>query len=269
MSDCDRMVHRDQIALTRPVSESLGRCELTHLERQPIDVERARRQHAAYERALQDCGLVIHRLPEAPDLPDSVFVEDTAVVVNELAVVTRPGAVSRRREVPVVATALAGWRPVVRIEAPATLDGGDVLRVGNRVWVGSSSRTDRRGIAQLAAALAPYGYLVDGVEVHGCLHLKSAVTAVGERSLLVNPDWVDGSVFAGLERIEVDPSEPAAANALWTGSRVIYAAAYPRTADRLASRGVDLEIVEVDELAKAEGAVTCCSIVLSIDRGAM
>jgi dimethylargininase len=263
------MVHRDQVALTRPVSRSLGRCELTHLERQRIDVDRARRQHAAYERALQDCGLLIHRLPEAPDLPDSVFVEDTAVVVDELAVVTRPGAVSRRREVSVVATALAGWRPVVRIEPPATLDGGDVLRVGNRIWVGRSSRTDPRGIEQLTAALTPYGYRVDGVEVHGCLHLKSAVTAVGDRAVLVNPAWVDDTVFEDLERIEVDPSEPAAANALWTGSRVIYAAAYPRTAARLVTRGLDLEIVEVDELAKAEGAVTCCSVVLSLDRGAM
>jgi len=251
-------------ALTRPVSPRFDRCELTHLDRQPIDVERARRQHRAYENALRGCGVAVHRLPEGPDLPDSVFVEDTAVVVDEIAVVARPGAVSRRPEVAAVAAALATWRPLAWIEAPATLDGGDVLRVGRRVWVGRSSRTDVLGLEQLAAALGPHGYEVRGVEVEGCLHLKSAVTAVGEDVLLANPAWVDTSAFDGLEVIPVDPAEPTGANALWTGSRVVYAAAFPRTARRLESHGLELETVEVDELAKAEGAVTCCSILVAV-----
>ena len=264
MSDYGCMVQRDQLALTRPVSPSFDRCELTHLERQPIDADRARRQHEAYEAALRACGLTVHRLPEAPDLPDAVFVEDAGVVVDEVAVATRPGAASRRDEVASVMAALARWRRVVRIEAPATLDGGDVLRVGRRVWVGRSSRSDARGIEQLAAALAPHGYEVRAIDVRGCLHLKSAVTAVGEGMLLANTAWIDPAAFGDLEVVEVDPAEPAAANALWTGSRVIYAAAYPRTADRLAARHVSLEVVEVDELAKAEGAVTCCSILLVV-----
>ncbi len=253
-----------RLALTRPASAAISRCELTHLDRQPIDVERARRQHVDYEVALRRCGVRVHRLPEAPDLADAVFVEDTAVVVDELAVVTRPGADSRRPEVDAVASALATWRPLARIEAPATLDGGDVLRVGRRVWVGRSSRSDALGVEQLAAVLAPHGYEVRVVDVRGCLHLKSAVTAVGDGLLLANPAWVDPTVFDGVEVIPVDPAEPMGANALWTGSRVIYAAAFPRTARRLESHGLELETVEVDELAKAEGAVTCCSILLAV-----
>ena len=267
MSDYGWMVHRDHIALTRPVSRSFSRCELTHLERQSIDIDRARRQHEAYEEALRAVGVLVRRLPEAPDLPDAVFVEDTAVVVDEVAVVTRPGAMSRRGEVIAVETALARWRPLVRIEAPATLDGGDVLRVGGRVWVGRSSRSNAHGIEQLAAALVPHGYDVRGGDVRGCLHLKSAVTAVGEGAVLANPAWVDTAAFEGLE--EVDPDEPNAANALLVGSRVIYAATFPRTAARLVARGIELETVEVDELAKAEGAVTCCSILLTVRDGAM
>lgn len=250
------------IAVTRAVSSSLARCELTHLDRTPVDVDRARRQHAAYERALEACGCTIHRLPEAPELPDAVFVEDTAVVVEELAVLTRPGAASRRPEVEPVAAALARWRPLARLAAPATLDGGDVLRVGRRLWVGLSSRSDAAGVGQLAAALAPHGYEVRGVAMNGCLHLKTAVTALDDRRLLVNPQWVDPAAFPGLETIAVDPAEPFAANALRVGDRVIYPSAFPRTAARLAALGHDLVTVDVSELAKAEGAVTCCSILV-------
>lgn len=250
-------------AVTRPVSASLARCELTHLARVPVDLALARRQHAAYEAALAACGCTIHSLAEAPELPDAVFVEDTAVVVDELAVMTRPGAASRRPEVASVAVALARWRRVEFLRAPATLDGGDVLRVGRRLWVGLSSRTGRDGLEQLASALAPHGYEVRGVAVHGCLHLKSAVTALSDELLLLNPAWVEAVAFGGLEAVTVDPAEPNAANALRIGERVIYPFAYPLTAARLVARGVDLELVDVSELAKAEGAVTCCSLLVT------
>ncbi len=251
------------IAVTRAVSSCLGQCELTHLDRQPILVERARRQHAAYEAVLRSCGCEVHRLPEAAGLPDAVFVEDTAVVLEEVAVVTRPGAVSRRPEVEAVAAVLARWRVVARLEAPATLDGGDVLRVGRRLWVGLSSRSDRAGVAQLAALLGPHGYGVQAVPMTGCLHLKTAVTAVDDERLLLNPAWVDPAAFSGLQAIAVDPAEPFAANALRIGARVVYPSAHPRTADRLADLGLDLVTVDVSELAKAEGAVTCCSLIVS------
>mgnify|MGYP006290303993 CR=1 FL=1 len=249
------------IALTRAVSPSIDRCELIHLAREPIDAGRAQRQHEAYERALEACGCTVHRLPVAPELPDAVFVEDAAVVVDEVAVMTRPGAASRRGEVESVAEALIRWRSLAWIRPPATLDGGDVLRVGRSVWVGLSSRTGLEGLDQLNRVLEPHGYSVRGVRVSGCLHLKTAVTDLSDGLLLVNPAWVDPAEL-GLDVVEVDPNEPYAANALRIGARVVYPEAFQRTAARIEGRGVELVRVDVSELAKAEGGVTCCSILV-------
>ena len=255
------------IAITRKVSPAIARCELTHLAREPIDLALAERQHAAYEASLRALGCRVASLPAEPDFPDSVFVEDAAVVVDELAVITRPGAPSRRGETESVAAALAPHRPVVAIEPPATLDGGDVLRLGRRVLVGRSSRSNAEGVAQLRALLAPHGYTVEGIAVSGCLHLKSAVTEVAPGAVLLNPAWVDPAIFAGTRLIEVDPGEPFAANALLVGGTAIYPSAFPRTAARLERVGVRLARVDVSELAKAEGAVTCCSLIIGARRG--
>ncbi len=251
------------IAITRKVSPAIVRCELTHLARAPIDVARAAAQHEVYERTLAALGCAVVSLPEEPELPDAVFVEDTAVVVDEVAVISRPGAASRRPETASVAAVLARYRPVVTIATPGTLDGGDVLRLGRRLFVGVSGRTNRAGIDQLRAALAPYGYTVEAVPVHGCLHLKSAVTQVAPDAVLVNPAWVDAGAFFGFTAIRVDPGEPFAANALMIGDAVIYPEAFPATAAALAGVGVALATVDVSELAKAEGAVTCCSLILA------
>ena len=250
-----------RIAVTRPVSLALLRCELTHLARTPIDIDRAREQHAAYEQALSRVGCRLERLPEAPMLADSVFVEDTAIVLDEIAVVTRPGAPSRRAEIDSVAERLGRYRQIARIAAPATLDGGDVLRVNRTLYVGLSGRSSRSGIEQLAGHVAPLGYRVEAVPVHGCLHLKSAVTVVGPETVLVNPQFVATEPFRGLEWIEVDPAEPLGANALLLGDEVIYPASKPRTAERLRRRGLVVCEVDVSELERAEGAVTCCSLV--------
>jgi len=256
------------VALTREVSSAFDACELTHLTREPIDVGLARRQHAAYEALLAELGCEVERLPEERELPDSVFVEDAAVVVDELAVITRPGAESRRGETASVAAALARHRQLAHIEAPATLDGGDVLRVGKRVFVGLSARSNRQGVAQLAALLAPFGYAVEGVPLEDCLHLKTAVTEVAEGTLIINAAWIDRATLAAYEQIDVDPSEPFAANALRIvggsadGDTVVVPTAFSRTADRLDKRGLSVRTVEVSELAKAEGGVTCCSILL-------
>jgi dimethylargininase len=249
------------IAITREPSATLGKCELTHLERVPIDVDRARAQHDDYERRLQVLGCTMERLAPEPDLPDSVFVEDAAVVLDEVAVITRPGAASRRRETASVAEALERYRPLVKIESPATLDGGDVLVLGRNVYVGLTSRSGDKGLEQLRSALGCFGYSVGGVPVRGCLHLKSAVTRVAEDVILTNPAWVDPAGFEGWRTIEVDPAEPYGANGLAVGGAVVYAQAFPRTADRLRGGGIRLETVDVSELAKAEGAVTCCSLV--------
>jgi dimethylargininase len=249
------------IALTRAVPASLDRCELTHLARSPVDVPLAVRQHADYEEALRRAGCTVIRLPPEPDLPDSVFVEDTAVVLDEVAVTTRPGAPSRRGETVSAAAALRAWRRLGTIEEPGTLDGGDVLAAGKTIYVGVGARSNPEGVRQLAAHLAPFGYEVRGVEVSGCLHLKSAATLVSPSAVLVNPSFVDPRRFEPLEPVLVASDEPAGANALLVGGHVIYSPAYPRTRDILESLGARIITVDLGELAKAEGALTCCSLV--------
>lgn len=249
------------IAMTRPVSESLAACELTHLVREPIDVARATLQHEAYERALGSLGAVVVRVPAAPELPDAVFVEDTAIVLDELAVLTRPGAPARQAETAGVASVLSAYRTVRAMTAPASLDGGDVMRLGRILYVGESARTNATGIAQLAGFVAPIGYRVVPVAFTGCLHLKSAVTPVAENLLLLNPDWVSAEAFPGCEVLHVAPGEPYGGNALLIQGSVIYPAEFPRTRERLDRRGLRIVPVECSELAKAEGAVTCCSLI--------
>jgi dimethylargininase len=249
-------------ALTREVSPALGACELTHLPRVPIDVDTARRQHRTYEQALTAAGCTIERLTSGPDMPDAVFIEDVAVVFDELAIITRPGAETRRDEAVAVAQALRPRRLLCTIEAPGTIDGGDVLTLGRRVYIGRSSRTNDHAIAQFRRILTPFGYTVCDLPVTGCLHLKSAVSTLDDRVLLINPEWIAAASFEDVERIHVDAGEPMAANALRVGDSVIYPTAFPRTAERLARRGFRLSCIDVSELAKAEGAVTCCSLIL-------
>jgi dimethylargininase len=249
------------IAITRQISSRFNECELTHLNRQPIELDLARAQHRQYEAALRELGCEVISLPAEPTLPDSVFVEDVALVFDEAAVITRPGADSRKPEAASVARALSPYRALFTIEAPGTLDGGDVLRVGRTVYVGLSSRSNRSGVEQLQGFLAPYGYTVKGVEVTGCLHLKSAVTQVSAGTLLINSARVDRKIFSGMRFIEVDDSEPSAANAVWIDDTVLYPSSFPQTQRRLEEAGLRLKIVDATEVAKAEGAVTCCSLI--------
>lgn len=192
-----------------------------------------------------------------------MFVEDTALVLEELAVIARPGAASRRPETESVAAALGRFRPLRRIGGPGTLDGGDVLLTGRVLFVGLSGRTTSEGAAELARLVAPAGYEVRLVPVRGCLHLKSAVSEVADATLLINPEWVDPADFEGYRLIPIDPAEEFAANALRIGTQVIHAASFPRTAQRLRAEGFDVRKVEADELAKAEGGVTCCSLLVA------
>jgi dimethylargininase len=251
------------IAITREVSAAIERCELTHLARSPIDVDRARRQHDAYERCLATAGCTVKRLPAGGDMADSVFIEDTAVVFDELAIVTRPGAASRRPETQAVAVALQEFRTVHAIVPPATVDGGDVLVAGRSVFVGRSGRTNDAGVEQMRKVLEPYGYATRGVDVRGCLHLKSGATTVGDGRLLVNPEWVRAADFDGFAIVTVDRAEPFAANALRLGETLIYSDAFPLTRRRLERCGLEIVTVDVSETAKAEGGVTCCSLVFA------
>lgn len=251
------------IAITREVCARITECELTHLAREPINLERARAQHHQYEELLAELGCKLIRLPAEQELPDSVFVEDAALVLDEIAVITRPGAVSRRAETASIAAALMPYRKLVYIETPGTLDGGDVLRVNKTLYVGLSARSNPEGIEQLRRILAAFGYSVTAVELHDCLHLKSAVTQVADSMLLINRAWLDARVFVSWKLIEVDPSEPFAANSLLIGNTVIYPEAFPKTRKRLEAKGIKVRTVDASELAKAEGGVTCCSLIFS------
>ncbi|PKN95247.1 MAG: dimethylargininase [Chloroflexi bacterium HGW-Chloroflexi-6] len=251
------------IAITRAISPRFNECELTHLQRAPIDLALAHSQHRQYEDALRALGLEVISLPAMADLPDSVFIEDTALVLDEVAVLTRPGADSRKAEVDSIAEALAPYRRLIRIEAPGSVDGGDILRLGKTIHVGLSTRSNQSAIQQMQSALGPYGYTVRSVPVTGCLHLKSAVTQAGEDTLLINPAWVEKSHFPGWKLIEVDPREPSAANIVLTPGGAIYPQHFPLTQARLSAAGIRLTIVPATEVAKAEGAVTCCSLIFS------
>ena len=252
---------RPTIAITRDVSASLADCQLSFVERDAIDVARAAAQHHAYRQALESLGCRVIALPAQDAMPDAVFVEDVALVFDEIAIMTRPGAASRRGEGASVAEALARYRTLRTIESPATIDGGDVLRVGRTIYVGQAARSNAEGIVQLRALVSEFGYAVQGVPTRDCLHLKSAVTVVADETLLIQPEWVDRAVFAGYRLIDVDSGEPHAANALRVGAGVIYPACFPRTQQRMADAGIEVITVDLSELQKAEGATTCCSLV--------
>lgn len=250
-------------AIMRPPTPALARCALTYLERRQIDLEAALRQHAAYAAALEACGVTVQMLPALEAMPDAVFVEDTAVVVDECAVMARPGIESRRGEVESVQAALAAGRPTIRITAAGTLEGGDVLRAGRTIFVGQTPRTNADGTRQLREALAPHGYEVLPVTPTGCLHLKSAVTSIGHETLLVNPEWVDVSLFARWQCVPVAPEEPFGANALLVGETVHVAASAPLTRRKLDALGFDTVALDTSEFEKAEAALTCLSILFS------
>ena len=257
------------VALTRLPAHSLAdRCELTFLDRRPIDADRLRAEYRAYREALAAAGAHVIVLDPIEAFPDSAFVEDTAVVLDEIAVLTRPGAASRRDEPARIEAPLRMHRRHVEpLPAPGSLEGGDVLRVGDTLFVGRSTRTDRAGIEAFAALAAGFGYRVVPVAVHGSLHLKTACTALDAGTLLLNPAWVDVGAFAEFARIEVDAGEPFAANVLPLGDALIANAAFPATLARVrahaARSGRRVLPVDLAEFGKAEAGLTCLSLVFS------
>lgn len=249
------------IAITRAVSPALAECELSFVARQAIDLGRAREQHRAYERTLESLGARLISLPAEPDLPDSMFVEDPAIVLDELAVILPLGTPTRRGEAESLARALTPYRKLERVELPGTLEGGDVLRIGRKLFVGLSRRTNAEGIRQLATLVAPHRYEVISVPVEGCLHLKSAVTHLGRNTLVANRARFDAAPFSGYEWVDVAPGEPRAANALALGDAVIFPAAFPRTRERIEQRGFRVVPLDISELQKAESGLTCSSLI--------
>jgi dimethylargininase len=253
------MTESKLIALTRAVSANINQCELTFIDRSEIHVERAKRQHGDYCQALSRMGVEVHILTDAEHLPDGVFVEDPAVVVDELAIITRMGSESRQNEVESFSQILDRYRKLKKIQAPGTLEGGDVLRIGKTLYVGLSKRTNRDGAEQLASILQPFGYTVKLSEAKGCLHFKTGCSYLGENTLLINPSWVDRSAFDGLKLIHVDLEEPFAANSLEIGGKVLYSKSFPKTLARLEKAGFTVELIDISELMKAEAGLTCMS----------
>ena len=248
-------------ALTRAVSPSINQCEIGFIEREPIDVAKANEQHHEYETLLAELGARVISLPAEPDYPDSVFVEDPVVVVDEVAIMTRMGAASRRGESESLARALADYRPLRWLREPATLEGGDVMRIGRTLFVGLSQRTNREGIEQLAAELRPFGYSIVPVPVRGALHLKTACCPLTDSVILANRAWFDLAPLRDFRIVDVAPGEERAANVLALGGSVIIPACFPRTAGILEREGLRVRPLDVSELMKAEAGVTCCSVI--------
>jgi dimethylargininase len=247
-------------ALVRPPGPLLADGIVTHLQRTAVDVERARAQHAAYQEALIAAGWSIVAVEPADDCPDAVFVEDSVVVVEDLAVLCRPGAAARRPEVAGTESAVrALGLDVVRLTEPATLDGGDVLQVGATVYVGEGGRTNAEGVRQLRSALAALGREVIPVRLLEVLHLKSAVTALPDGGLVGLEELVDASAMPPIRR---PPEEGGAHLVLLGGPTVLLAASAPRTAEELARQGYEPVVVDIGEFEKLEGCVTCLSVLV-------
>jgi dimethylargininase len=248
-------------AITREVSPSINNCELTFHRRQPIDVAKAIDQHKAYQDCLAELGVRIVSLPAESELPDAIFVEDAAVITEEVAIISRMGAPSRRPESSALIDILSHYRPIEFLVEPGTLDGGDVMRAGRSVFVGLSRRTNRDGFAQLSDILQTYNYELHPIEVRGCLHLKSACSFIGNSTILLNRSWIDATQLRGFELIEVPDEEPAGANALLLNDVLLIPASFPKTRALLEKRGFSVRTIDLSELQKAEAGVTCASLI--------
>lgn len=250
------------IGFLREVSPHLEKCELTHAPRSKIDVKLARKQHAGYAEALRELGVRVEMVPPLPEQADGVFIEDTAVLLPEVSIIARPGATSRISEIDSVTQTLAQHRPLQSIAEPGTLDGGDVLRIGRTLYVAESRRTNAEGITQLREIAASVGYEVRTVTTRDCLHLKTACTFIPPHFLAVNPAWIDAKAFENLSIIAVDEKEALGANTLTVGRTTLVSAASPKSEKRLREAGISTRRIDISEFEKAEGGLTCLSLIL-------
>lgn len=248
-------------ALLRAPAPQLMDGERTFIDREPIQFSVAQMQHEAYAAALLVLGISVEVLAPLPELPDSVFVEDTAVILDEIAILGQMGAASRKAEVEAMAPTLGRFRDVVSLPPPASLEGGDVIVVGKKILVGQSRRTNPAGIQALKAATAPWGYQVIAVPVHGCLHLKTACTALPDLRLLLNPRWVDVSPLSDFACCLTPQHEPWAACQLSVHDHVILDSCHEATIEMLHREDYNVLPVDLSEFAKAEAGPTCMSLV--------
>jgi len=254
---------RRMIAITNRPSPGMQNYARTYVGEETIDLALALRQHAAYEDALRTCGCEVVSLEMNQDLPDCVFVEDTAIVLDEIAVMMSMGAASRRAEPAGIEPTLRRYRPIARVSLPATIDGGDVVRDGHSLFIGLSQRTNSAGVDGARGIVRPYGYTVSAVPVTGCLHLKSACSALPDGRFLVNANWIDVTALGDARLLHVPDSEQWAGDVLVIGGRIVVSDAFPETIVLLEREGFSVVPVAVSEFAKAEGGVTCLSLVFA------
>ena len=247
-------------ALTRRVSNAINKCQLTYTERKPIDVEKAQLQHRNFEKYLEKIGVKVISLEADSALPDCTFIEDTTIVTDEIAVIMYMGAIARRAEAEKVVEALEKFRPLKFINDSGTIEGGDVIKVGETLYVGISTRTNLAGINQLAALLAPYSYDIVPVKVTGCLHLSTGATYLGNRTFLINPQWIDASTFKDFDVIAVDANEPFAANTLNLKGKILLPESSVKTSEKISKKGFDVNTLNISELEKAEAGLTCMCV---------
>lgn len=248
-------------AITHKVSSRIADCELTFLERLPINLAVASQQHNAYEDKLAELGVNVTSLSANDNYPDCSFVEDTVFVLDELAVVCSMGALSRRGEPALIAREISKYREVVHISLPATIEGGDILRMEKRILIGLSARTNLEGIRRLTEVVAPFGYEVIPIPVKGSLHLKSACCAIDDETLIVNSEWLTSDLLAGFRVLQSPIEESQATNVLRVGEVVCVQAGCPRTVDLIGQVAKCVETIDMSELQKAEAGLTCCSVI--------
>ena len=253
-------------AITRAVSRNINGCELTFKQRESLDYEKAVRQHASYCALLTRCGAEVLSLEAHDENPDCCFVADTAVVLEEVAVIASPGAPSRRGEVKAVEEILSAHREVAHIKSPATLDGGDVVLLGKRIFVGRSNRTNSQGIESLTRIARSLGYNVTPVSVMGSLHLTTACSVLDEETVLLNPRWIDATPFARYWVLNVPDDEPWSANTMRVGASVCVEAGAPRTLELVNKHCREVEVLDISEFRKAEGSLACLSILFQDTR---
>jgi len=247
-------------AITRAVSRNITRCELTFRQRECVDYDKAVFQHEEYCALLRRCGAQVVTLEACDENPDCCFVADTAIVLDEMAILASMGAPTRRDEVSAITESIRTHREIVRLAPRARLDGGDVLVMGRHIFVGRSRRTDSEGIASLAQLVRPFGYTVTPVSVTGSLHLTTACSALNEETVLLNPHWIDAAPFAAYWVLPVPEDEPWAASTMRVGETMCVEAGAARTLELVSQHCRNVAVSDISEFRKAEGSLPCLSI---------
>lgn len=248
-------------AITRGVSKNIARCELTYRSREEIDYPKAANQLEQYCELLRRWNVHLMTIPGSDSYPDSCFVQDTAIVLDEVCIIASMGATARRGEVSEVERLITPLRKIRRILQPATLDGGDVVQIGKRLFVGLSRRSNARGISALGGIVEPLGYTVVPVAVNGGLHLTTGCGVINDETVLLNPRWLDADAFKGLRQLHVAEAEPWAANTIRIKESVCLEEGASRTIDLVQPYAGNIETLDISEFRKAEGSLSCLSLI--------